>query len=289
MGHIRQPVAAGSFYATDPEILNKEITKYFISHPLGPQGKKLVAPNLLGGMVPHAGHIYSGPCAAHLYSRIEGNNNCVILLGVNHSGIGARAALSPADGWKTPLGEVQIDHVSKEILHWRLDFLKVDEKSHSQEHSLEVQLPLLQRVLKEFTIVPVSLSALSETECAQLGEAIVDLYREKKALGKGIIIIASSDLSHYLSPRETERLDNMALEPILALDPVGLLETVEREGISMCGVIPTAVLLFVAKAIGGAKASLLKHCHSGDVVPMRKVVGYASVGLELCSDSVSIL
>ena len=94
-------------------------------------------------------------------------------------------------------------------------------------------------------------------------------------------MIASSDLSHYLSPKETERLDRMALEAVLALDPPGLLRTVEEEDISMCGVIPTAVFLFAAKSLGAKEARLLKHCHSGDVVPMREVVGYASVAVEL--------
>ena len=280
MARIRRPVVAGSFYPANPEKLKEQIKECFVSHPLGPRGRKTPSPLLLGGMVPHAGHIYSGPCAAHLYSRLEENVGCVILLGVNHHGVGARAALSPADSWETPLGEVRVDRELRETLHGRLDLLEEDEEAHSREHSLEVQLPLLQSVLKDFTVVPLSLSVLSEKECARLGEVIADLYRGRTASGKGTIIIASSDLSHYLSPIETERLDRMALEQILALDPARLLETVDREGISMCGVIPTAVLLFTAKALGGAKASLLKHCHSGDVSPMRQVVGYASVALE---------
>ena len=93
-------------------------------------------------------------------------------------------------------------------------------------------------------------------------------------------MMASSDLSHYLSPNETAELDGIALEQVLALNPRALVEAAERENITMCGLFPTAVLLSAANVLG-AKACLLKHCHSGDVAPMRKVVGYASVALEL--------
>jgi AmmeMemoRadiSam system protein B len=101
------------------------------------------------------------------------------------------------------------------------------------------------------------------------------------ASGKKPVIVASSDLSHYLSPGETERLDRLALEPILALDASGLMKTVEEENISMCGVVPTTVSLFAAKALQAKRARLLKHCHSGEARPMKEVVGYASVAIEL--------
>jgi hypothetical protein len=113
-----------------------------------------------------------------------------------------------------------------------------------------------------------------------LGQAVAQLYEKQMALGKKTIVIASSDLSHYLSPEETERLDRLVLGPVLALDPAALLEAVRREHISMCGVIPTAVFLEAGKTLGAKRARLLKHCHSGDVSPMKEVVGYASVAVE---------
>jgi AmmeMemoRadiSam system protein B len=129
--------------------------------------------------------------------------------------------------------------------------------------------------------LPVSLSFLSEEECAELGRAIARLYQAEIATKKKTLLIASSDLSHYLSPEETERLDRLALEQVLAVDPPGLLRTVAEKDISMCGVLPTAVMLFAAEALGAKRARLLKHCHSGDVTAMREVVGYASVALEV--------
>ncbi|MFQ5850931.1 MAG: AmmeMemoRadiSam system protein B [Candidatus Binatia bacterium] len=281
MERLRPPAVAGSFYPAEVGELEELLEECLVSHPLGPRGVRSISPSLLGGMVPHAGYIYSGPCAAHFYSSLEKHIGRVILLGVNHRGWGAKAALSPADYWETPLGRVKVDRELSGLLKARLAFLAEDEQPHLQEHSIEVQLPFLQRVLGEFTFLPVSLSFLSEEECAQLGQAIVHLYETGAALDRRTVLIASSDLSHYLSPKETERLDRLALDQILSLNPVGLMETVEKEEISMCGVLPTAVLLFAAKALGARQARLLRHCHSGDAVPMKEVVGYASVAVEL--------
>jgi AmmeMemoRadiSam system protein B len=286
MERLRHPAVAGSFYPAEANQLKELLEECLVSHPLGPQGVKSPSASLLGGMVPHAGYIYSGPCAAHFYSSLERNTTRVILLGVNHRGWGAKTALSPADYWETPLGRVKVDRDLRRLLKSRLDFLVEDERPHSEEHSIEVQLPFLQSVLEGFTFLPVSLSNLSEEECAQLGQAIAHLYKTEAASNKKTVIIASSDLSHYLSPEETERLDRLALDEILNLNPVGLLKIVENEDISMCGVFPTAVFLFAANALGANHARLLKHCHSGDAVPMSKVVGYASVGVELGVESV---
>ena len=281
MERIRSPAVAGSFYPASAEELKRLMEECFVTSPLGPQGLKSSFPSLLGGMVPHAGYVYSGPCAAHFYATLETDITRVILLGVNHRGMGAQAALSPADYWETPLGKVEIDHEMNELLKNQIAFLEKDERPHLQEHSIEVQLPFLQSILGEFTLLPISLSYLSEEECRKLGQAIARVYETGNGAGKKTVLIASSDLSHYLSPKETERLDRMALERVLALEPSSLLKTVEEEDISMCGVIPTAVFLFAAKALGAKQARLLKHCHSGDVVPMREVVGYASVAVEL--------
>lgn len=280
MERVRTPAVAGSFYPAKAEELKQLLEECLVSSPLGPRGVKSLSPSLLGGMVPHAGYIYSGPCAAHFYSSLERDIECVILLGVNHRGKGSKAALSPADYWETPLGKIEVDREMSELLEAQLDFLEKDEQPHLKEHSIEVQLPFLQGVLSKFTFLPVSLSYLSEEQCAQLGQAIAHVHKTNTASKKKTVLIASSDLSHYLSPKETERLDRMALEQLLALDPVGLLKTVEEEAISMCGVFPTAVFLFAAKALGARQARLLKHCHSGDTVPMREVVGYASVVVE---------
>ena len=281
MVRVRPPVVAGSFYPSEPAELKRVLEDCFVSNRLGPQGVKSPTAALLGGMVPHAGYIYSGPCAAHLYSALERGIQCVILLGVNHRGRGANAALSASEFWQTPLGNVSVDRALGERLRRDVDFLTDEDGPHHAEHSIEVQLPFLQSVLEDFSFLPISLSRLTLEDCSLLGQVIARLYDANRASNRKTLLLASSDLSHYLSPEETERLDGMALEKVLALDPAGLLETVEQNDISMCGVFPTVVLLFAANSLGAKRARLLKHCHSGDAVPMREVVGYASVVVEL--------
>ena len=281
MEQVRSPAVAGSFYPADPLELSALIDECCVSSSLGPRGTRPASSATIAGMVPHAGYIYSGPCAAHVYSSLDPAVKRVIVLGVNHWARGHRASLSPWPIWRTPLGDLAIDQGLSNSLEDRVKFLKPDAPAHAQEHSIEVQLPFLERVLADFTFLPISLSHLSEEECAELGAAIADLCKAAADGQSKILILASSDLSHYLSPKETEKLDRMALEPVLAVDAPGLLRVVEEKNISMCGVLPTAVMLFAAAALGVKRARLLKHCHSGDVSPMRKVVGYASVAFEL--------
>jgi AmmeMemoRadiSam system protein B len=229
-------------------------------------------------MVPHAGYVYSGGCAAHLYCRLVETVKRVVLVGVNHRARGHKAALSPWKAWQTPLGTVPVDAESNAWLAQRLSFLKQDQRAHAQEHSIEVQLPFLQRIVRNFSFLPISLAHLSVEECAELGGAIAELCAGSD---ERTVLLASSDLSHYLSPAETDRLDAIVLAKVLERDPVGLLAAAGRENITMCGVIPTAVMLFAANELGANKAYLLKHCHSGDVTPMDSVVGYASVTIEI--------
>jgi MEMO1 family protein len=281
MATVRPPAVAGSFYPADPYELTGLIDDCFDSSPLGPRGAKTASTSLVGGMVPHAGYVFSGPCAAHLYACLDPSVRRVILLGVNHWARGHRAALSPWEVWQTPLGEVPVDQELNDFLLTRFSFLKKDADAHTGEHSIEVQLPFLQRFLGDFTFAPVSLSHLSLEESAELGAGIAELSQIRAGLDTRTILLASSDLSHYLSPRETDELDRVALEKVLALDPPGLSNVVEQRNITMCGVLPTTVLLFAANRLGVKRSRLLKHCHSGDVSPMRNVVGYASVEFEL--------
>ena len=278
--NIRPAAVAGSFYPADAEELNALLDDCFNLSPLGPGGMTGANPAMIAGMVPHAGPIYSGPCAAHLYCQLDFSVRRVILLGVNHRGRGHKAALSPWTSWQSPLGEVAVDGDLSDFLQDRVHFLKRDSEAHAGEHSIEIQMPFLQRILRRFELVPVSLSHLSIDECAELGTAIAGLLKETGAAIGKIVILASTDLSHYLSPRETDELDRLALEQVLNINPEGLLRAVEDNSITMCGALPTAVMLFAARALGSSRAKLLKHCHSGDVTPMRKVVGYASVAVE---------
>ncbi|HSF58054.1 MAG TPA: AmmeMemoRadiSam system protein B, partial [Candidatus Binatia bacterium] len=151
MDRIRPAAVAGSFYPAETEELIGLLDECFDSSPLGPRGAKTAKFSLLGGLVPHAGYIYSGACAAHLYACLDRSIKRVILLGVNHQARGHPAALSPADFWQTPLGWVKIDQELNDLLQDQVGFLEQDETAHAQEHSIEVQLPFLQHVLDEFS------------------------------------------------------------------------------------------------------------------------------------------
>lgn len=276
---IRPPAVAGSFYAADAETLRAELRGSF-SSPLGPRAGERAAP-CVAGVVPHAGYVYSGACAAHLYAALEPRASRAIIVGVNHRGIGPPAALSPADCWETPLGKARVDRALGRRLLEEVAFLSEDERPHAREHSIEVQLPFLQTALERFTFLPLSLSRLTLGECEELGKALAGLYEREAARGERVVLLASTDLSHYLSPDEAERLDGLALERVLALDPQGLYRVVRENDISMCGVIPTVAFLFAVKFLGARGARLLKRYHSGDVAPMNEVVGYASVAVDL--------
>lgn len=280
MASVRPAAVAGSFYPSTAEALNALLIDCFQTSPLGPRETGKPNPAIVAGMVPHAGPVYSGPCAAHFYARIDPSIRNVILLGVNHSAKGHRAALSPWQGWRTPLGDVAVDQPLSDFLQSRVKFLEADAAAHDNEHSIEIQLPFLQHVLDEFTVVPITLSHVSLEECAELGAAIAAACRAAAKSPAKMVILASSDLSHYLSPDKTAELDGLALAQVLSVNPEGLVKVVEEQRITMCGVLPTAVMLFAARECGAQNARLLKHYHSGDVAKMRKVVGYASVMLE---------
>ena len=280
MDRTRPAAVAGSFYPSVAEELSRLVDDCLTSSSLGPQGIQSPSPSIIGGLVPHAGYVYSGPCAAHLYARLDNSIQRVILLGVNHQARGHRAALSPAASWQTPLGTVKVDQELNHVLQDEVPFLKLDDLAHAEEHSIEVQLPFLQHLLGEFSFLPISLAHISIAECAELGAAVADVFRSSTQSGIRTILMASSDLSHYLSPKETAELDGIVLKEVLAMNPQRLIEVAERKNITMCGLLPTAVLLFAANVLGMKQACLLQHCHSGDVTPMRKVVGYATVAFE---------
>jgi AmmeMemoRadiSam system protein B len=281
MASVRPAAVAGSFYPSAATELRTVLQDCFENSSLGPHGAAEKSRSIVAGLVPHAGAIYSGPCAAHFFTRLQPALQRIIILGVNHRSRGHRAALSPWSHWQTPLGEITVNQHLNELIRSRAHFVADDANAHAGEHSIEIELPFLQYSLSQFEFVPISLSRLSIDECAELGAAIAAACETDKTENRKTVVLASSDLSHYLSPKRTEELDRLALEPILALDPEGLLNIVAEQEISMCGVIPTAVMLFAVNAMAAGRTQLLQHCHSGDVVPMRKVVGYAAVSIEL--------
>ena len=266
---IRNPAVADRFYPGKPEALTRELKT--LVEPADKKGKKETA---LGIVVPHAGYVYSGRVAGQVYSRIEVPPTAVII-GPNHTGQGSPASLFAEGEWRMPLGPVRIDRelAQKILSHSRL--LTPDPRAHQQEHSLEVQVPFLQYFNPGIAIVPICLGWLDYPECQEIGQA---LARALEGLEPRPLIIASSDMTHYETQKSAEKKDKAAIEKILKLDPEGLLAVVEKDNISMCGVIPATVMLIAALARGAKKAELVAYATSGDVSgDYAKVVGYAGI------------
>ncbi len=267
---------AGSFYAGTGAELARQVEKCFLD-PRGP-GELPVRHRsgsrpLRAAIVPHAGYDFSGPIAAHAYSLIAAQRppETVLILGVDHQGLGAGPALSDR-AWVTPLGPVDVDH---DLVHaLARGPIRVDEGAQAEEHSIEVQLPFLEYVLPHphFVALQVRYDRFEQLR------AVAEVVRSAIE-GRDILLLASTDFSHYVPPQIADRLDRLAIDAIIARDARGLYETVARNDISMCGVAPTTVLL-AALAGEPLVARLLRWGHSGEAQPMREVVGYAALALE---------
>lgn len=270
---MRHPAVAGQFYEGDERALRKQIDACYLG-PLGPGRLPELRPGprkVLGGMVPHAGYMFSGQVAAHFYSRLaaDGFAKSFVIIGPNHTGRGSGMAVA-VDDFETPLGVVKIDQELAKAV--RKDLVDIDPEAHHFEHSIEVQLPFLQHVSRDFKFVPICMGFQDYEASRGLGEVIRDAVK-----GRDAVVIASTDMSHYVTAGTARAKDGKALEKVEAMDPKGLYETVRDENISMCGYGPVMATMF---ACGQGKAQVLKYATSGDVRPMRDVVGYASAVIE---------
>ena len=263
----RQPAVAGTFYEGTPDRLRAQVDRCFIDEV--PQNKE----RFLGAVVPHAGLMYSGHVAAAFYGRAELPKRFVILC-PNHTGAGHFAAINREGAWRTPLGDVAIDTRLAGALTAKTQLLAEDSQAHAREHSLEVQLPFLQRLLPDFTFVPICLGAHRFDYAEEIGRAIAAVLREEK----DVAILASSDLNHYEDQETTLRKDRLAIDQVLALDAKELWRVVDEYDVSMCGFIPAATMLVAANELGAKNAKLVKHATSGDINrDYAHVVGYASI------------
>jgi len=263
---VRRPAVAGSFYPAAPEVLKRELERF-----VKRVEEKLKA---LGAVVPHAGYMYSGGVAGAVYSKIE-IPSTVVILAPNHHGMGAPFALWAEGAWETPLGQSPIDEDFARSLLYNCPLVEADNSAHRLEHSAEVQLPFIQHMNPEVKIVPLVLSSRHLASLQELGRGIAASVKDKE---EALLILASSDMTHYESQKSAQEKDKAAIQQILALDEEGLLKTVEERAISMCGVGPTLAMLTAAKELGANSAELIKYQTSGDVIgDYSQVVGYAGI------------
>ncbi len=275
---VRYPAVAGAFYPREPKALRTTIERSFLD-PRGPgslpgSDSMEAERTIVAGVVPHAGYVYSGPVAAHLYRKLSGMRPpaTVVLLGVNHHGLGGLFSLSDAN-WETPLGIVRTDRELLKAL--ARPPLAIDNGAHRLEHSIEVELPFLQYIWGDrFRMVALQVTFSELSLLKEVGHIL-----RETILGKDVLLLASTDLSHYLPPAEARRQDGLALRSLETLSPDRLFETVVGKDISMCGIAPTTVLL---SALEGSRVHIhrLKEGTSGDAEPMDTVVGYAALSVE---------
>lgn len=261
---IRKPAVAGQFYPGSKETLRKAVREY-LSVDAKPK-------QVMGLAAPHAGYIYSGPTAGKTYARAAIPKKCIVLA-PSHTGVGAKAAIMLEGAWETPLGNIPIDMELAKSLLDNCSLLTEDSLAHVSEHSLEVQLPFLQMLQPELLFVPICLQHIAFESCLAMGKAVAKTIMES---GDEILIVASTDMNHFENQETTLKKDALAIEKVTALDPEGLLKVCSKEAITMCGVIPTAVMLVACKELGATKAELVNHSTSGDILgDYDSVVGYA--------------
>jgi AmmeMemoRadiSam system protein B len=270
----RKPAVSGMFYAGNAEELAEQI-EWCYKHKLGPGVVPKVDENgprkVAAIVVPHAGYYYSGPIAAHAYKELahDGPFDTAVILGPNHTGYGYPVSVWADGDWTTPLGEVEINRELAGKLLGTL--IQADEMAHVREHSVEVQLPWLQYLYKKLKIVPITMLAQDLDTARTVGEAI-------SGIDDNLVIIASSDFTHYEPHSVATQKDASVIEAITALDEEELYRRCERLSCTMCGYGPIAAAMVAAKEMKAKKASLLKYATSGDTSgDFSRVVGYGSI------------
>jgi MEMO1 family protein len=225
---------------------------------------------------PHAGWIYSGKVAGEVFSSVS-PAGLYVLIGPNHQGAGSPVGVFPEGSWETPLGPLEVESSVAAALIKKAGCAHADTVSHSKEHSLEVQLPFIKYFSPGAKIAPISLSDYSLNTLKALGEAVAGAIAESEYKNNALIV-ASTDMSHYISAEQAKKLDMLAIKKVLELDPEGLMSTVSEHDISMCGSGPSAAALWAAKALGAKSSRLVRYTNSGAVTgDLTEVVAYAGI------------
>ena len=274
-GKVRKPVVAGMFYPSDPHELRRVVNGY-----IGNVEKTRIDGRIVALISPHAGYMYSGRVAAYAYKLVEGMDfDYVIVIGPSHRVDFVGASIYDGEGYETPLGIVPIDRELSRRIGQQSKIIEYLPQAHTQEHSLEVQLPFLQSVLKGFTLIPMVMGPTWNFDvCGQLSQAIIRSIKGKRAL-----IIASTDLTHSYSYRQVVAQDEILARHVGQFDITGLEEDLRKGRCQACGGGPMLVAMMVAQGLGANEGKVLRLTNSGDVTgkksPGNYVVGYMAAVL----------
>ena len=274
----RTPAVAGQFYPSDPEKLAKAVDG-FLSDAVAPSEERPIAI-----VCPHAGYIYSGQIAADAYKQASKHAyDLVVILGVNHTTAGFDGvAICPGSGFETPLGTAAIDEALARTITAADKRFKFDEAVYGREHSIEVQLPFIQRLFPNAKILPAVVASSDPDLCVKFGEALA-----RAVAGRSVLIVASSDLSHYPGYEDAARVDRKTLEAMSSLDPDVFRSAISQQmnsgvpeiGTCACGEDPILAAMAAAKKLGATGARIISYANSGDtsVGDRSRVVGYGAV------------
>jgi MEMO1 family protein len=265
---IRQPAVAGQFYPGSKVRLTETVAALTPEFAAGEKTKALAV------IVPHAGYVYSGRTAAATYARVIIPEN-VIILGPNHHGRGADLAIMSRGTWTMPMGEVPLNATLSELIKARNPAVAEDPEAHRYEHSLEVQVPFLQAAQARLTISPLAVGQMSLGQALVAGQGLAAAIQE---YDRPVLLVASTDMTHYQDRESAARQDRLALDQIRQLNPEGLYRTVLEHGISMCGFIPTTIVLTAALTLGATDVILVDYTDSGATSgDTTSVVAYAGL------------
>jgi MEMO1 family protein len=267
MKNVREPAVAGMFYPSSPRELKEQISTLLDST----QSDETFE-NPFGIVSPHAGYVYSGKTAAHAYNTIRGKNfSTVVIISPSHREYFPGVSIYNGDAYRTPLGEVPLN---KEMISKLSESSKIifeGTNGHRSEHAVEVQIPFLQIVLKDFRIVPIVVGDQRKIFIYELAEKLA------KVVDENTLIVASSDLSHFHTKQEADYLDSIVEKRIIAFEHEKLLQELETESCEACGGGPIAAMLKAADLCGKKKSKILSRSDSGDITgDSSEVVGYLS-------------
>ncbi len=273
---IRTPAVAGMFYPGETNELKKSIQESFL-HSYGP-GKlppSESSEKIFGVISPHAGYMYSGPIACNSIYSISGSSaELYIIIGPNHWGIGCNVATMKDCMWETPIGTVEVDTEAAEEISKLTKVIEIDFFSHTKEHSLEVQVPILQETFSnKFKILPIALVNQNQDVAIEVGKAMAKIAQKKKTM-----IIGSSDFTHYEPNDFAHKQDKALIEQILKMDVDGFYDVLHKRQVTACGYGAIAATMIASKELGATKGTLLRYATSGDITGDKSsVVGYGSI------------
>ncbi len=268
---VRAPIVAGAFYPGDPDVLRATVESFFEGGVPRPDRK---SDSSIGLIAPHAGYPYSGAVAAAGYERAAafGQPEAVVLLGANHTGIGMPLSLSACAAWETPLGRSPVD--AGLVARLAESGIPLSDAAFGREHSVEVQLPFIQSIWgTDLPIVPLCAASMPRSVAEETAETIASAIE-----GRSVLVVASSDFTHYEPDAAARELDRAALDPIQALDAERFERVYRERRLSICGAGVILTLLGICRRLGLTSGELVRYATSGDVTGDRgAVVGYASV------------